>query len=422
MGEESQRAAVDVAAPSPAGTSTSGRARLLAMSAYVALLATYSVVVGLPADLLQVVAWMWLGTIAWNIQAPKGSHLAFLRDWWPALVVLQIYVYSRGVTSHLGLPVHVTEPVAVDGWLTGGALPTQQLQAALCGEPCLSSLPARWYDGLLTCVYYTHFIAAPIVAFVLYLSNRVEWFAFMRRYVALYICGLFFYITYPMAPPWMASDLGEIPGAHVARITGRGWSVIGLEHFQQWLARLGNPVAAMPSLHAGTAALVAFYGMSRLRSPWRWLLLLYPAAMAFMLVYYGEHYVIDVVAGWALAAAVMWGCAQWERGGVLRQSVVATNDLLLGRHAVGVPTPGAAPSWPARLPPLALPCLLAALLIVGTLGPAWSALPALLATALLVGWLARPSGADSPRPARLLAVAMLAVVGVLTVVQLVALG
>ena len=69
------------------------------------------------------------------------------------------------------------------------------------------------------------------------------------------------------------------------------------------LLGMANKVAAMPSLHTGIAALVAFWAISRLRSPWRWLLLLYPVAMGLALCYFGEHYVIDEIAGVALAAA-----------------------------------------------------------------------------------------------------------------------
>ena len=73
------------------------------------------------------------------------------------------------------------------------------------------------------------------------------------------------------------------------------------------------PVAAMPSLHAGTAILVACYGIWRLRSPLRWLLLVYPALMCVALVYFAEHYVIDLIAGGALAVLVMVLASAWER-------------------------------------------------------------------------------------------------------------
>ena len=63
----------------------------------------------------------------------------------------------------------------------------------------------------------------------------------------------------------------------------------------------------MPSLHTGVSALVAFWAVSRLRSPWRWLLLLYPVAMGLGLTYFGEHYVLDEIMGMLAAGAVMLG-------------------------------------------------------------------------------------------------------------------
>jgi membrane-associated phospholipid phosphatase len=38
----------------------------------------------------------------------------------------------------------------------------------------------------------------------------------------------------------------------------------------------------------------------------RVLLVAYPLAMAFTLVYTGEHFVIDIVMGWLYAAATFW--------------------------------------------------------------------------------------------------------------------
>jgi hypothetical protein len=67
----------------------------------------------------------------------------------------------------------------------------------------------------------------------------------------------------------------------------------------------------MPSLHAAITLFVAVFGITQLRSGW--LLLLYPLTMSFMLVYYAEHYVIDILAGFALAGVVLWGCSVWER-------------------------------------------------------------------------------------------------------------
>jgi membrane-associated phospholipid phosphatase len=134
----------------------------------------------------------------------------------------------------------------------------------------------------------------------------------MRRYLVINFSALVIYILYPMAPPWLASKEGYIH-EHNPRLTGRGWEDLGLGGFHILLAKVGNPVAAMPSLHGGLAMLVALYAITRLRSPWRWLLVAYPLLMGVALVYAGEHYVIDILAGWLLAAVVMAGCGWWER-------------------------------------------------------------------------------------------------------------
>jgi membrane-associated phospholipid phosphatase len=69
----------------------------------------------------------------------------------------------------------------------------------------------------------------------------------------------------------------------------------------------------MPSLHTAFATLIALFIGARLRSRWRYLLALYPLAMGFSLVYLGEHYVIDVVAGYGYAIGVYAAVSWWER-------------------------------------------------------------------------------------------------------------
>jgi hypothetical protein len=291
---------------------TRSSVRAGAMLVYAGLLLLWCTTLGIPNDTVQVFLWLWVGTIAWHIEAPPRYHLNFLRDWWLPVAGLVVYFYSRGLTDELGLPVHVTMPIRVDEWLGAGELPTQRLQEAWCGTPCVKASDPAWYDVAFTTVYASHFLTGLTIAAVLWVRERAAWLRWMRRYVAINFAALAVYILYPMAPPWMASEQGYI-AADLPRITGRGWSDIGLGRFDLVLQGVGNPVAAMPSLHAGITFLVAMYGIWRLRSPLRWLLVLYPIAMSTALVYYAEHYVIDVVAGAALAAVVMVGVGLWER-------------------------------------------------------------------------------------------------------------
>lgn len=300
--------------------------RVLGVLAFVAGLVAYMQVSGLPRQGYQVVIILWLATVAWDVRRPVREHLAFLRDWWPPFVVLLAYLYSRGISDDLGaFSVHVTEPIEADRWLFGGVLPTEWLQEKFCGVPCRQSLAPRWYDVVLTTVYYSHFFAALAIGAVLWKRKRDEWVWFMRRYLVIISLSVVCYVLYPMAPPWMAARDGYLTD-DVARITGRGWfdlsaSTGSTTTAHQNVSAIGNQVAAMPSLHSALAIFIAWWVIARYRNPWRWTVLLYPASMLFALVYYAEHYVIDEIAGALLVVVVMAGWAWWDRRASARSSL-----------------------------------------------------------------------------------------------------
>ena len=289
---------------------TRSRTRRLTMSAYALALVVWSLTIGIPSDTIGVCLWVWAGTVAWYAGSARSVSVAWWRDWWLPIALLVAYSILRGFADQTFIPVHVTMPIRFDEWLGGGTTPTEQLQAAWCGDPCDPTAPPRWYDTVVTTVYASHFLASLTLAGVLWVRSRGEWLRWIRRFVAMNFAGLTIYFLYPMAPPWMAGRDGFI--GSVSRITGRGWSEIDLHRQGIVFNGLANKVAAMPSLHAGFSFLLVFYAIQRLRSPARWLLLAYPLAMSASLVYSGEHYVVDAIAGAAVALAVLAGCQLWE--------------------------------------------------------------------------------------------------------------
>jgi membrane-associated phospholipid phosphatase len=279
------------------------------MTAYVVALVVWSLTIGIPSDTIGVCLWIWAGTLCWR-GSPREVSIAWWRDWWLPIALLVVYSVLRGFADQTFIGTHVLFPIRFDEWLGGGTTPTEQLQARWCGEPCDPFSPPRWYDSVVTTVYASHFLVALTVAGVLWVRNRGEWVRWIRRFVAMNFAGLTIYFLYPMAPPWMAGRDGYI-GA-VSRITGRGWSEIDLHRQGIVFSGLANKVAAMPSLHAGFSFLVVFYAIQRFRSPARWLLLCYPVLMSASLVYSGEHYVVDAIAGAVVALLVLIGCQLWE--------------------------------------------------------------------------------------------------------------
>lgn len=307
--------------------------RVAGVAAFIVGLVAYMEVKGLPRQGYQVVIILWLATVAYDVRRPVREHVAFLRDWWPPFAVLLLYLYSRGVSDNLGaFDVSFTWPIEADRWLFGGTLPTEYLQAKLCAVPCRQSLSPRWYDVVLTTVYYSHFFAALAIGAVLWKRNRSAWIPYMRRYLAITLLSVAGYILYPMAPPWMAARDGYLTD-NVSRITGRGWFDLTASArstspgagttAQQDLSAIGNQVAAMPSLHSALAIFIAWWVVVHFTNPWRWTVVLYPASMLFALVYYAEHYVIDEIAGGVLVVVVMVGFSWWER----RRRTAAANPL-----------------------------------------------------------------------------------------------
>jgi hypothetical protein len=278
--------------------------RLLGMSIWAVAFAVFWITVGLPTDPLYAFVWIWAATIAWRSERPWRTHLGFARDWSPVVVLLVAYNLSRGFADN-GAQPHALELVAADrgifGGLTGDVVPTVWLQRHLYNPDAI-----HWWDVLISWVYFSHFVTAFTVAVVLWLRNRARWAAYLRRFILLCAIGLATYFAYPAAPPWWAAKYGLIQP--VDRISTRGWREIGLHGAGNMLNAgqvASNQVAAMPSLHAAWSLFVVLFFFPVIRRRWWPLLLAYPLAMTFTLVYSGEHYVIDMMAGW-LAVGVTY--------------------------------------------------------------------------------------------------------------------
>jgi hypothetical protein len=297
----------------PGSGSDPGRRRLIAMTIWGVGFTAWWFFLGLPlTDPILTFAWLWTATIAWRIDRPWRDQLRFGKDWLPIVILLEVYNFSRGLADNLGTP-HVMEMVAADrgmfGWLTGGLVPTVWLQHHLYDPTGI-----HWYDVFASWVYFSHFVATPVVAVVLWVRNRDRFSQFTRRWFTLSAAGLATYFLYPAAPPWWAAKYGLIDP--VARISGRAWNAIGLHGAGNVLNAgqlAANPVAAMPSLHTAFALFVVLFFLPRVRRRWWPLLLAYPLAMTFTLVYTGEHYVVDVLVGWAYVGFTYGAVALFER-------------------------------------------------------------------------------------------------------------
>jgi membrane-associated phospholipid phosphatase len=295
------------------------RRRIVGMLIWAAAFVLFVALVGIPtSDPLTAFGWLFLATIAWRNYLPWRQHLLFLRDWLPVVLLLVFYNLSRGAAENLFKP-HVFFMIHVDeglfGWLTGGRIPTVWLQQHLYHPG-----QVQWWEIGTTLVYISHFLTVPTVAVILWMRNRQLSYRFMRRWITLTLAGLATYFLYPATPPWLASQNGDL-AEHVYRISSNGFSALGLHSAGNTLNALqadqSNPVAAMPSLHTAYALMAVAFFLPMVRKRWWPVLLLYPLAMTFTLVYSGEHYIADVLVGWAYVGltfiAVHYAERWWTR-------------------------------------------------------------------------------------------------------------
>lgn len=286
--------------------------------------------------------------VATGLFAASIGHRRMLQvivDWLPFALVLAVYDLSRGAATLVGMPTWWHPQVDADRWMFFGVMPTVWLQ-----EHLKLPLPP-WWEVIVSTTYMSFFILPYVIAAVLWLRNRAAWKAFVLRFIVLQFCALIIYVLAPAAPPWAAArcTAGQVadgpsapacmfrsaarapdggllgamstsrPGAHqwVERISTRGWATLHLDSARSlidWGQANVNVVAAVPSGHAALTLMISVFLWRRVGVRWRPLLVAYPLVMAFTLVYAAEHFVVDLLFGWALAVAVLVGMGRVEPG------------------------------------------------------------------------------------------------------------
>jgi hypothetical protein len=243
-----------------------------------------------------------------------GRTRLFLRDWIPFVAIFLAYELMRGIADDAGFPVHVSDVIAAERLISFGLLPTQVLQDWLA-PPQGVGLAAI----VATILYMLHF-ALPIVAgLLLWVRRRPQYYDYVAAFIALSFAGFLTYLLLPVAPPWWAAGLGELNGPDgqpvIRYLKPEAFGVIA-----EWLGypdgdQLSsyvfygvnpNGVAAFPSLHAGYPFL-AFLVLRRAFGRIGWLALGYAVLVWWAIVFTGDHYLIDVLAGVAYAAAAYFG-------------------------------------------------------------------------------------------------------------------
>jgi membrane-associated phospholipid phosphatase len=256
--------------------------------------------VGVPTSHDLVFFWFALGIISFSVTDVRRRTSRLVIEWSPFIAVLFIYDRLRGYADGLLFHAREVPQIKIEAAIFGRPIPTVWLQEHLwhgAGD-------LRWWDYAAWFIYLTHFFATLIVAAVLWRWAHDRFVRFATMVCVLSLAGFATYVLFPAVPPWLAARHGSIGSAN--RTIAIVWHHVPIAHFGSLFEKgqtYANNVAAMPSLHAAFSLLIVMYIWRLVPRWWRPLLALYPPAMAFSLVYTGEHYVVDCVAGWAYAVA-----------------------------------------------------------------------------------------------------------------------
>jgi len=202
--------------------------------------------------------------------------------------------------------VHIDYPAAADRFIGMGELPTVRLQRALARS---GPDGPQWQalDRLLVWAHWSWF-AVPHGSLAYILVRHPARFprAAVMTY-AVFNLGAGVYWLAPTAPPWYAASVRRVGHGGLGEV--RRMMVEYGEFF--WRDRWGslysvfggNPLAAMPSLHFATSVMAALL-LAEVGPVAGALGASYAVVLGFALVYLGEHYAVDLLAGAALTGAV----------------------------------------------------------------------------------------------------------------------
>jgi membrane-associated phospholipid phosphatase len=249
----------------------------------------------LPKPVTSVLAWQAPVALAWALPRTRG------RD--AAIYALQMWAY----VAHYEMPnddpdalqarLRVDYPIRVDRLIGRGDLPTIRLQRALGREGEI-----RPHDTFLSAVHWAWFFFPHGTMVFVLLRHPAQFERSAAQIAAVFDLGLLGYWLVPTAPPWYAGRVGKMPPTRriMTEAGEKAWGKLW-EPLYDSLA--GNPFAAMPSLHFATSVMAAHLlgDTGRTAGTLGWA---YAGTLGFALVYLGEHYVADLLAGLALAEGV----------------------------------------------------------------------------------------------------------------------
>jgi membrane-associated phospholipid phosphatase len=210
--------------------------------------------------------------LAWQILLFCGAY------WVYRLVRGQVFDQSAAAFEH------ARQIVDAERWL--GVFVEHDLQRWAVGT--------GWIDDVGAWMYLnTHFIVTTCTLAFIYLFRNEHFYWVRNMFMVAMALALVGYVIYPTAPPRMLPELGFTDS--VSDFTGVSSDAS--------VNALFNPYAAVPSMHVGFALMLAVPMVRMARRAWvRALWVVYAPVVTLVVVVTANHWVLDAVAGAAVAA------------------------------------------------------------------------------------------------------------------------
>lgn len=274
------------------------------------VLISLAIITGSLATNRSFLGWGVFATFA-VFMVPVGQIRSFLFSFGPYASVWFIFTALRSISDEtpFAQSLNLFAP-DFERELFRGRLPTQTLQDRFYDPAQL-----HWYDYLSTAVHWSYFLIPHAIAIFLWYKHPQIYRRFLGGLVLLLGLGLVIYFLIPSNPPWMAPEQVNSPSAPTpVRVMENIGKQLGGGLYQASYKVIGesNPIAAMPSIHMAITFLLAFPAFV-INKRFGLVMFVYAGLMGYALIYLGEHYFIDVLAGCIVAAYGWYGFPKLAR-------------------------------------------------------------------------------------------------------------
>lgn len=256
--------------------------------------------------------WLMLLSVPFSVLSGERGRKFFV-EWSPLFAFWLVYDRLRLIQPLLYSRVAVAQPFEIErwafGWMACGAVPAHALHAWLSGSTGAVAVIVKWSAQA---IYFSHLFFVPALISVLWLTGwrnehcRELFKRYVQAFTILNFSAIAIYLLLPVAPPWWVTLNGmkQPTIENVAQVNlnaaMNGALIQGMiRNASQWFA-------AVPSLHGAYPVMLLLLLRREVSPLVLTCIALYGAAMWCATVVLNQHYIVDLMAGAAVATAAWW--------------------------------------------------------------------------------------------------------------------